>query len=114
MKLKLSKIKRIKFSFSLRYFYVLVFMLVIVVISMLGFFLYKNFYQTIAQTEQIILLRKEVAPDTIDINKVNKVLDALDKKTTTTIDIEYSKIKNPFSSKPDEQTTAEVQPTVEN
>jgi len=107
MKLKLPKIKKIKFNFSLKYFYSIVVLFVLVVAGYLSFYLYRNFYVTIAQTEQIILLKKEVAPDSIDINKVNSVLNALDKKTTTTKAVDYSQIKDPFSVQPSQLTIPE-------
>jgi hypothetical protein len=83
MKFKLPKIKKIKFTFSLKYFYAIFILLIIGASAILILFLYKNFYVTIAQTEQIILLKKEVAPDFIDIDRVNKVLNALAEKATT-------------------------------
>jgi hypothetical protein len=59
-------------------------------------FLYKNFYQTIAQSEEVVLLKKEVAPDAINMNKVNAVLGALDQKTAMTDSVDFTGIKNPF------------------
>lgn len=64
----------------------------------LGFFLYKNFYQTITQSKEIILLRKEVAPDSLNLEKVEKIIELLEKKTTTTEMINLEKIKDPFRS----------------
>lgn len=98
MKLKLPKIKVFQVLLSLKYFYILIAVLIIVVLGVLGWFLYKNLYQTIAQTEQIILLRKEVAPDTINMEKVNTVLKFLDKKIRSTSTVNWTKIKNPFTS----------------
>lgn len=108
MKLKLPKIKKIKIFralFSLKYFYVLVIILIIGVSGILGWFLYKNFYQTIAQTEEIILLKQEVAPDTINMGKVDSVLKFLDKKIKSTSTINWLKIRNPFISSPKSQPT---------
>ncbi len=95
MKLKLPKIKIIQILLSLKYFYSLVTILVVGIIVILGLFLYNNLYQTIAQSKEIILLRQEVAPDSIDMEKVSKILEKLNKKTTAN-DINWAEIKNPF------------------
>lgn len=108
MKFKMPKIKILKVLLSSKLLYGLIIILVIAILSVLIFFLYKNFYQTITQSEQIILLKKEVAPDTIDMKRVGQVLDLLDKKTTTTEAIIYSEIKNPFDI-----TVAETLETLE-
>ncbi|NUM25164.1 MAG: hypothetical protein HUU49_00900 [Candidatus Buchananbacteria bacterium] len=97
MKIKLPKIKASKALFSLRYFYILIFVLLLTALALLGSFLYRNFYQTIAQSEEIILLKKEVAPDIIDINKVETVLNRLNKKSSTTDDINFDVITDPFN-----------------
>lgn len=71
--------------------------LIMGVLITLGLFLYKNFYQTITQSEEIILLKQEVAPDTINMKKVEAILKALEEKTTTT-NIIWQEIKNPFTT----------------
>lgn len=43
--------------------------------------MYKNFYQTITQTKEIVILRKEVAPYAVDMEKFNSIIDQLTKKT---------------------------------
>lgn len=67
-------------------------------VGVLGYFLYTNFYQTITQSQEVILLRQEVAPNYIDIEKVERILESLDKKTTTTPAINFQGIKNPFNT----------------
>lgn len=96
MKLRLPKFKKIKFSFSIKYLYALVLLATAVIAGYLGLFLHKNFYGTIAQTEQIVLLKKEVAPDTIDTEKVNQVLTAIEQKVTPPEKIDFQSLKNPF------------------
>ena len=56
--------------------------MIIGVLTLLGYFLYNNLYQTIAQSKEIILLKQEVAPDTIDLKKVNEALAAIEAKTS--------------------------------
>jgi len=69
-----------------------------VITGYLSWFLYNNLYQTIAQTEQIIVLRAEVSPYSIDIKQFNTILETLEKKTSPekTEEINWAKIKNPF------------------
>ena len=108
MKIKLPKIKKIKLNFSLFYVYTFIALFSISVVAFLSWFLYENFYKTITQSEQIILLRQEVAPDTINTQRVNKVLNSLAKKTNVNKIIEWTSIKNPFSKSLTENTEPPV------
>jgi len=44
-------------------------------------FLYKNFYQTITQAKEIIILREKVAINKVNLEKFNIIIDKLTKKT---------------------------------
>lgn len=91
------KIKKVrKISFSYKYIYIIVYLAGLGALVYISYFIFQNYYQTITQAEEIIDLRKEVAPDSIDIERVNQVLDALDAKSTTTTVIIPPNIKNPF------------------
>lgn len=52
----------------------------VIILSSVSLFLYKNFYQTITETKEIMVLKQKVAVDTIDINKFNRIIDNLTKK----------------------------------
>ncbi len=69
--------------------------MIITVLLVLGFFLYGNIYQTITQSEQIIILKQEVAPDIVNMKKFNDVLQKITKKTSLK-EIDWKKINNPF------------------
>ncbi len=112
MKIKLPNFKPAKTIFSLRYLYIVAFLLLIGAIAILGNFLYKNFYQTITQSEEIILLKKEVAPDIINIDKVERVLQLLTTKTAPELTINFDNIKNPFSTTPQPISPVLGQPPV--
>lgn len=98
MKLKLPKIKFSYAFLSLKYISLIIIVIIIGFVAILGHFLYTNFYQTIAQSQEVILLKQEVAPDTIDIKRVERVLKALDEKTTATPTLNLQEVKNPFST----------------
>lgn len=111
MKLKLPKLKIIHALNSLKYLYIVTLIIIIGFIAVLGYFLYKNFYQTITQAEEIILLKKEVAPEAIDTNKVDRVLEALEQKTTTTPSVvNLGDLKNPFASESTAAPEEELEP----
>lgn len=112
MKFKLPKIRIFSILFSLKYLYVLILLLLIGLSGILGLFLYKNLYQTIAQTEEIMILRQEVAPDIIDMKRVEAILESLNKKTTTTEEINWQEIKNPFYFTPSEPAIPQPEPGV--
>lgn len=94
MTAKLPKLK-LKNPFSLKHFYLVAAILVIAVLIALGVFIYQYFYQTITQAKEIILLKSQVAPETINLDEVNKILGLLDKKITSD-NINWPEIKNPF------------------
>jgi len=52
-----------------------------IILIFISLFLYKNFYQTITQTKEIIILREKVAVDTVNMAKFNIIIDKLTKKT---------------------------------
>lgn len=97
LKLKLKKSKKgFKFNFSVKLLYAVAWLIFLGAIGYVCYFWYVNFYGTVAQTEEIILLRSEVAPDIIDTNRVDKVLENLNEKTSATSTIDIAKINNPF------------------
>lgn len=65
----------------------------LIILIFVSLFLYKNFYQTITQTKEIIILREKVAIDTINIEKFNILMDKLTKKAAPS---ELKNITSPF------------------
>ena len=58
----------------------------------------RNLYLTITQSEQIILLKQEVAPETINIKTVDQVLEKIDTKIDPKEEINPAELDNPFDS----------------
>lgn len=87
MKLKLTP-QKINF-----YFYVFLIFFGILITYSLFTFLYKNFYETITQSEEILILQGKVIIETVDINKFNEVIGKLDQKIMPQPIINF---KNPF------------------
>jgi len=109
MKIKLPKIKGLNKIFSPSVAYILIIIAVIIVLIQLSFFLYKNLYQAVAQSEEIIILREEVAPDTVNMNKFYSVLEKLNRKKESS-SATLIEIRNPFKLNqpapvPDDLTT---------
>lgn len=65
----------------------------LVILIFISSFLYKNFYQTITQTKEIIILREKVAIDTVNMEKFNIIINKIAKKTTPNV---LKNINNPF------------------
>lgn len=77
-----------------RFSYFIVIILAIITIYLLTFFLYENIYLTITQSKDIILLKREVASETVDINKFNQIIQNINQKSIgREINIKY----NPFN-----------------
>ena len=96
MKFKMKKIK-IKFNFLILLNYYKVFLTVIFIVSfsLLGLFLYKNFYLTITHSEEIITLSSEVASETLDKDSFEKTILIIEKKGRKTT-IDWNNVKDPF------------------
>lgn len=65
------------------YFYCLIAIIGMVALVFVFIFLYKNFYQTITQSEEILILRSEVFIEDINIDKLKKVVQKIEEKTKT-------------------------------
>jgi len=74
--------KKIKITYQqiLCNFYLTIIVISVVVIAIVTLFLYKNFYQTIIQSEEILVLRKEVAIEDINMSKFEKIMNQLQEK----------------------------------
>jgi hypothetical protein len=57
-------------------------LITLMILIFMSLFLYKNFYQTITQTKEIVILRKKVAVDTVNIEKFNIIMEKIAKKIT--------------------------------
>lgn len=72
---------------------VIIILLTIAMLILVSLFLYKNFYQTITQTKEILILKEKVALYTVDMEKFNLIIDKLTKKTLLK---EPTNVTNPF------------------
>lgn len=118
MKFKLKKKNKVKKSkkslrdiFSVNQLYYIVYIVGIGTIIYIYFFVYQNYYQTVTQAQEIANLKKEVAPESIDLERVNMVLNAIDNKSTTTNAIIDPNVNNPF--KPFESQTDTIEDEAE-
>lgn len=82
--------------FSIKQLYYFVYIAGIGAMIYIGYFIFENYYQTITQAREIADLKKEVAPESIDLDKINKILEAIDNKSTSTNAIIDPNTNNPF------------------
>lgn len=68
-------------------------LVIFIILILISAFLYKNFYQTITQTKEILILREKVAIDTVDLEKFNLIIDKLTEKAAAK---EFKNIVSPF------------------
>ena len=66
---------------------------ILIMLLAVSIFLYKNFYQTIAQSEEIIILKGKLAIENIDINKFESVIEKIKQKKSPR---QLKNINNPF------------------
>ncbi len=76
------------------YFCVITAIATIAATALISLFLYKNFYRTITQSEEILILRKKVAPLSINMDKFNKIMERVEEKNKIS---KIKSINNPFS-----------------
>jgi len=98
MKLKLPTINIAQIIWSIRYSYIIIFLMVIVVCFSLGMFIYNHLYLTITRARTIVILKQEVAPDTISLVKIEAVLEKINQKTAAESGVDWATIKDPFGS----------------
>ena len=85
LKLNLQKINQ--------YFYLVALTGTLTALLVVSMFLYKNFYQTITQSNEVLILQEKVASETVSLKKFNEVIERIDsKKATRTLET----IINPF------------------
>lgn len=68
-------------------------LIALTILIFMSLFLYKNFYQAITQTKEILILRQKVAVETVDLEKFNIIMNKLEEKTKPR---EFKNVKNPF------------------
>ncbi|MFA4940985.1 MAG: hypothetical protein WC582_00070 [Patescibacteria group bacterium] len=64
----------------LLYFYSSIIIIGAIVFICASLFLYKNFYQTITRSQEILVLRREVAVEDIDMNKFDEIVKKIEIK----------------------------------
>lgn len=70
-----------------------VFTIVLSAIAYVSLFLYQNFYLTITQSKEIMILQKKVITGTVNTNQFDKIIKKINEKNNNN---NNSEIKNPF------------------
>lgn len=52
----------------------------LVLVTLVTVFLYKNFYQTITSSQELIILKKQVMTEDIDISKFDLIIKKFEEK----------------------------------
>ena len=60
---------------------VIIIILTAAALILVSIFLYRNFCQTISQSEEILVLKERVSLNTVNMEKFNSIIDKLTKKT---------------------------------
>ena len=60
---------------------IIIIFLTLLILIFVSVFLYKNFYQTITQTKEILILQEKVALYTVDMKKFDLIISKLEIKT---------------------------------
>lgn len=86
---------RVKIAFHRIKFYISLLTILIIVIAFTYtfLFLYRDFYLVITQSEEILVLQKKVAIDTVDVEKFNQVIEKIKEKPKSGY---MGRISNPF------------------
>lgn len=88
---------KLKYSYILKLIYGLAIIAFMVGAYLLIKFLYANFYQVIAQTDDIIVLRNEVSTEMVDVALFEKIFVRLNEKQKS-LPFDVKNIKNIFGS----------------
>lgn len=79
--------------------------------ALVSLFLYKNFYRTITQSEEILILRQKVAPLSVEMNKFNEVMKKIKEKNKIR---PITAINDPFTYGDNGKQTSNAKNEIEN
>ncbi len=89
--------KKLKFKITPKritfWFCFLIIIASLFVFGCVSLFLYENFYQTITQSKEILILQKEVAIEAINMKKFEDIMEKIKQKTSLR---EIEKFSDPF------------------
>ncbi len=111
--MNLKKIIKNSSNFFLKHLKSITVLFSFVIILIIGFFLYFNFYQTIISAKQIIILQTDIAPSTVDIKLLNDVEKKYENKLKPTV-FSWEKFSNIFSTNINLQNPSPVNSTLNN
>jgi len=83
--------------FLFKIFSLIISILIISLLCWLLLFLYKNFYQSFIQMQEINISQKEIIKETVDISLANKIIQKLQIKKDVIFPKNLKRTKNPFS-----------------
>lgn len=84
--INLEKVKTInkKFQISVKKlffgYYVIIILIGLSIFVYLSLFLYKNFYQAITQSEELIILRREVSSEDVNMKRFEDIVSKIEQK----------------------------------
>lgn len=84
-----------KISIITKYSYYAIITLTILVLCISSWFLYNNFYQTLAQAQVVYVLKNQVAFELVNMKLWNQITSALKNKKTSVLSIEEN-LNDPF------------------
>ncbi len=89
--------KKLKFKITPKritfWFCFLIIIASLFVFGCISLFLYENFYQTITQSKEILILQKEVVIEAINMKKFEDIMEKIRQKTSLR---EIERISDPF------------------
>ena len=90
-------IKPIKFKFNIKgkYLYGFIIISIIIGLAITILFIYQSLHRVLAYSEEIIIMKQEIAPESFSVAEFERAIEKLEKKQTER-KINWSKIKNPF------------------
>jgi hypothetical protein len=89
LKIKVTP-KRIVF-----WFYFLIIIIIVTIIWFLSLFLYKNLYQVVTQSKEILILQEKVSIESINIKSFERIMENINNKINPNNTIKN--FKNPFN-----------------
>lgn len=83
-----------KFELALRLIFYSFSGLILISFLILVFFLYQRFYLTLTQAEEIIVLKSQLALDTLNLELFRKIENNAARQKKSSLD--WAKLRNPF------------------
>lgn len=107
---KVFHTKKFKVALSRQFIIIVFIILILIIMGSAPFYIYKILIKALTYSEEVALLKYEVAPEIYDMDKFKLVIQNLEQKQDQDEIITWSDVKNPFQGLEQTLPSPEISP----